>query len=113
LADLLNAEGHTTLRGKPFTSHTVRWTRHRYAIPACSTPRTGEVTVPRAATVLGVNPSVVYRWINHDRLTARRTPAGRLRLPWDAHTEATCRNMIAASIRIKPVASHPHSGGAV
>jgi len=113
LADLLNAEGHTTPRGKPFTSHTVRWTRHRYAIPACSTPRTGEVTVPQAAAILGVNPSVVYRWINRDRLTARRAPAGRLRLPWDARTEATCRDMIAASIQIKPVGSHPSSGDAV
>jgi excisionase family DNA binding protein len=71
------------------------------------------VTVPQAATILGVNPSVVYRWISHDRLTARRTPAGRLRLTWDPRTEATCRNMIAASIQIKPIGSHPNSGDAV
>jgi hypothetical protein len=113
LADLLNTDGHTTTRGKPFTSHTVRWTRHRHTIPACSTPRTGEVTVPQAAAILGVNPSVVYRWITHGRLAARRTPAGRLRLAWDAQIEATCRDMIAASIQIKAGGSRPNSGGAV
>jgi DNA invertase Pin-like site-specific DNA recombinase len=113
LADLLNAGGHTTTNGKPFGVHSVRWTRHRHQIPSWGTPQPGEITASQAATILGIKPCAIYRWINHDRLPARHTTAGRWSIPWDPTIEATCRNMITASTQLRTTTSHSSKGGAV
>ncbi|MEU9247656.1 hypothetical protein [Streptomyces sp. NPDC048385] len=63
--------------------------------------------------MLGINASVVYRWISRGQLTARRTPDGRLCVPWDPPTETACRALIKASLQIKPRPSHTTSGEAV
>ncbi|MFF3062447.1 recombinase family protein [Streptomyces sp. NPDC057909] len=113
LVGLLNSQGLTTARGKPFTIASMRWTRQNHHLPSPSTPRIGEITVTAAARILGINPSAVYRWIARGRLTARRTTVGRLCVPWDPSTEAACQSLIAASPQIKPRPSLITSGGAV
>ena len=113
LVDLLNSHGLTTARGKRFTIASMRWTRQNHHLPAPSTPRPDELTVSQTAQRLGVNPSVVYRWIIRGQLAARHTPVGRLCVPWGPQTEAACRSLIAASPQIKPKQSHITSGGAV
>ncbi|GAA1961579.1 hypothetical protein [Catenulispora subtropica] len=94
---LLNEHGLTTARGEKFTIAAMRWTRQNHDLPAPSTPRTGEITVAAAAQALGVNPSVVYRWIHDRRLAARHTVVGRWCVPWDPDIEAHCRTLIAKS----------------
>jgi DNA invertase Pin-like site-specific DNA recombinase len=110
---LLNGRGLTTARGKPFTIASMRSTRQNHHLPAPSTPRENEITVSAAAQILQINYSAVRRWINRGQLTARRTPAGRLCVPWDPPTEAACRALIEASPQIKPRPSHLTSGEAV
>jgi excisionase family DNA binding protein len=114
-ADLV-AEGIATGTGATFTAKAVRWIRHAYDIPQSPRPpllAPGELSVADVAARLGVSDGVLYQWIAHGRLEARRAAAGRLRIPFPTEVEAACREWIARSTRIKPRAETAVAGGAV
>ena len=54
----------------------VRWIRHRYKIPAAKLKHPEELTVQQVAEQFGVNPNVVYYWIEHRVIRARRLNSG-------------------------------------
>jgi hypothetical protein len=97
IAEALNAEGRTTGTGRPFDVDAVRWVRFAHGIHARPLLAPGELTVEQVATHLGVSPNVVYYWIGHGQLEARRGMAGRWCIPFSAEIERGCRERIASS----------------
>ena len=76
IAEQLNREGHRTAKAKPYTTKIVRWIRWRYQIPPAKLKKPEELTVPQVARQFGVSNGVVYYWIEHRVLTARRLRKG-------------------------------------
>ncbi len=107
LAGLLNAAGLTTGNGRPFDAKAVQWIRHAYHIPAPAPYADGEISAAEAASRLGCSAGVIYDWIQAGQLDARRGPGNRLCITWDDRTEAACRERIAASGHLNPVAAEP------
>jgi DNA invertase Pin-like site-specific DNA recombinase len=105
LADLLNAAGLTSGKGKPFTAANVASIRHVYKIrgPRTVAVRDGEVSVKQAAAELGIPADAVYNWLQHGQVPARRGPSGRWCIPWDPATQEIYRQKVAASFRLKPL----------
>jgi hypothetical protein len=60
-----------------------------------------ECTVGQTATDLGVSVHVVYYWIHHHQIDARRGPGGAWLVNFDPLTKAECRRRIEASSQIK------------
>jgi DNA invertase Pin-like site-specific DNA recombinase len=76
IVDRLNQEGLVSALGKPFTVAMIRWIRYRYKIPAAKLMSAEESTVQQVAERFGVNPNVVYYWIEHGVIQARRLNSG-------------------------------------
>lgn len=97
----LNQEGLLSAKGKPFTLSMVKWIRYRYDIPAPLLKRPEELTVKEVATRFGVNPTVVYYWIERDHLPARRLcPGTPYWITLCPEKEAELRAWVANSNRI-------------
>jgi hypothetical protein len=76
IADQLNEEGLVSAFGKPFTLAMIKWIRYSYKIPVAKLNHPEEVTVQQVAERFGVNPNVVYYWIEHGVIQARRLNSG-------------------------------------
>jgi DNA invertase Pin-like site-specific DNA recombinase len=113
LAAELNAAGHRTGAGRPFDPAAAQWLRWRYQIPAPPPFAPGELSVHDVARRLGVSDGVVYYWIAHGQLDARRGPAKRHRIPFPPEVEQACRERVANSVHIKPPTEIVAAGGAV
>jgi DNA invertase Pin-like site-specific DNA recombinase len=113
LAAALNAAGQRTGTGRPFDLDAVQWLRWRYRIPAPPPFVAGELSVREVARRLGVSAGVVYYWIGHGRLDARRGAANRLCIPFPPDVEQACRERIANSSHIPTPTETITAGGAV
>ena len=100
LAARLNAAGYRTGHGREFDIDAVQWIRHAYKIPVPDPCGPGEISVAEAARRLGCSTGVIYHWIHTGQLTARRGPAGRFCIPWNAQAEAGCCTRIAQSAHL-------------
>ena len=76
IADQLNQEGVVSALGKLFTVSMIKWIRYRYKIPVAKLKHPEELTVQQVAERFGVNPNVVYYWIEHGVIQARRLTSG-------------------------------------
>jgi hypothetical protein len=76
IATQLNAEGLKSNKGNPFTRLSVSWIRNKHAIPPVDKKQPGEQTVQEVAHQFGVSPGVVYYWIAHKIIPARRLNKG-------------------------------------
>ncbi len=76
IAQTLNAEGQLSAKGKPFTVSMIIWLRYKHHIPAPNLKRDNERTVREVAETFGVSCGVVYYWIEHGVLQARRMNRG-------------------------------------
>jgi DNA invertase Pin-like site-specific DNA recombinase len=76
IADQLKQEGLSSALGKPFTASMIKWIRYRYQIPPVQQMRPEELTVQQVAERFGVSPHVVYYWIEHGVIPARRLNHG-------------------------------------
>lgn len=114
VADLA-AAGFTTATGRPFDVKTVRGLRrvHRLVLPSPRPFGSGDIAVVDVATRLGVTDDVVYYWITHDHLKARRDHRGRWCVPFSADVEEACRQRVLASSRITRRLQPLAAGGAV
>lgn len=72
----LNRLGELSATGRPHTLDTIRWIRWKYRIPAPTLKRPQELTVQAVAARLGVQPGVVYYWVNRGMIEARRLNNG-------------------------------------
>jgi len=77
IAAELNKQGVLSATGKPFTPSMVQWIRYKHQIPGPVLKLPGELTVQQVATKFGVSSHVVYYWIKHNVISARR-PNGML-----------------------------------
>ncbi len=103
IAAWLNNEGLKTNKGNRFTVSSIKWIRHKHSISPVDDRKTGELTVKEAAERLGVNPGVIYYWIEKDLILGRRRNAGSpYLLAFTPEIEQELAKRIAQSTRIKP-----------
>jgi len=76
IADRLNREGCTSAKGKSYTAKMIRWIRWRYQIPLARLKKPEEMTVQQVAKQFGVSDGVVYYWVEHNVIQARRLNPG-------------------------------------
>ena len=76
IADQLNREGCMSAKGNSYTAKMIRWIRWRYRIPLASLKKSEELTVQQVAKQFGVSDGVVYYWIEHNVIQARRLNPG-------------------------------------
>jgi hypothetical protein len=112
LAAALNAAGHRTAHGRPFDLDSAGNLRTYYKISYPPQAGRGELTVPQAATRLGVSVQTIKYWIDHGYLTASRGPAGRYAIPFSAEVEAACQQRAASSFhQHKDIQTGPRRDG--
>src|SRR5271165_2381851 len=76
IADQLNREGCMSAKGKSYTAKMIRWIRWRYQIPLARLKKSEELTVQQVAKQFGVSDGVVYYWVEHKVIQARRLNPG-------------------------------------
>jgi hypothetical protein len=109
IARQLNEEGFRTPTGKLLTASKIRWIRYRYGIPGAQLQPPGEITVKEAAERFGVSRGVVYYWIAHGIVAARRiNPSSPYWLTIDDSKEKELGEWIANSPHL-PVKTHSTS----
>jgi len=113
LADALNAAGHRTGLGRPFTAKAVQWIRHAYRVPSPGPHAPGQVSVAAAAARLGISIGAVYYWIETNQLAAHHGRGNRLCIPWTDDVEAACRKRIADSHHLNTATPNSTAGEAV
>jgi DNA invertase Pin-like site-specific DNA recombinase len=97
----LNQEGRLSAKGRPFTSSMIKWIRFRHAIPAPSLKRPDELTVGEVAKHFNVSHGVVYYWIEHHHLSARKLGPGLpLCIKLSPETETQLQSWVANSNRV-------------
>jgi len=104
IADQLNGEGRLSATGKPYTAKMIQWIRGCHRIPPAMLKKPGELTVQQVANQFGASDSVVYYWIEHRVIQARRLNAG---MPYwitlDEADEQKLQDWMRDSRRIRPV----------
>ena len=76
IAAMLNTEGLTSAKGNRFTRSSVSWIRNKHGIPPVDKKKPHELTVKGVAERFGVSHNVVYYWIEHKIIPARRLNQG-------------------------------------
>jgi len=77
IADQFNREGLASARGKPYTVKMIQWIRRCHGIPPAALRKPEEFTVQQVAKNFAVSDHVVYYWIAHGLIQARRANAGK------------------------------------
>ena len=102
IAEAFNREGQTSATGKPYTAKIIQWIRKCHGIPAAVLRKPEELTVQQVAQYFGASDSVVYYWIEHRLIQARRLHAG---MPYwitlDKADEQKLRDWVRNSSRIQ------------
>jgi DNA invertase Pin-like site-specific DNA recombinase len=119
IAALFNKEGRISSKGRLFTASMIHWIRFKHNIridrPMCD----DEVSVGQLAERLGVSTNVVYYWIEHGAIEARRRNRGsrQFTITLDSRKEQELIELVKSSSRIqsnKTMASlNPIEGGAL
>lgn len=115
IAATFNRQGVLSATGKPFTLSMVKWIRAQHNIPAPSLKDPDELTVGELAARLRVRPGVVYYWIEHGHLLARRIgPGTPYWITLGAEKETELRAWVANSNRInQPKTPNPVVSSAI
>jgi len=102
IADALNQQGCRSAKGKPFTKSMIAWIRFKHRIAASELKQPQELTVAQVAEKFTVSPGVVYYWIRHEMLLARRRNGGSaLWITLAPETECRLRQWAENSVRIR------------
>jgi DNA invertase Pin-like site-specific DNA recombinase len=113
IAGCLDSEGLKSATGKRFTFQMIRWVRFKHRIAAPARPA-GTLRVNDVARRYGINPSVVYYWIEIGVIAAqRRKPGVPYAITITDDTDRVLRERIANSSRIKPSFQNDTERGAV
>jgi len=114
IAAELNREGHSSAKGKPYTAKIIQWIRWRYQIPPAMLKKPQELTVQQVAQQFGVGDGVVYYWIEHGIIMARRLNEG---MPYwitlHPRDEQKLRDWVRNSSRIQHRILNGIGGGAI
>jgi hypothetical protein len=76
IAEHFNREKVVSATGKPYTVKIIQWIRCRHKIAPAVLRKPEELTVQQVAADFAVSDSVVYYWITHGVIQARRTNSG-------------------------------------
>lgn len=76
VAAVFNKEGRISSKGRPFTAKMIQWIRFKHKIRIGGPTSTGEVSVGELAERFGISTNVVYYWIEHGVIEARRRNRG-------------------------------------
>jgi DNA invertase Pin-like site-specific DNA recombinase len=76
IANQLSQEGQISITGKPYTASIIKWIRFRYRIPPPVLKEPTELTVSQVAQHFGISENMVYYWIEHSLVQARKLNAG-------------------------------------
>src|ERR1019366_5808637 len=102
IAEKFNREGYMSATGKPYTAKMIRWIRKCHGIPPAVLRRTEELTVQQVAKHFGIGNGVVYYWIEHGLIQARRLKPG---MPYwimiDKVNEQKLQEWVSNSTRIQ------------
>jgi DNA invertase Pin-like site-specific DNA recombinase len=102
IADQFNREGHASATGKPFTAKMIKWIRKCHRIPPAALKKPDEMTVQQTAKHFGVSDSVIYHWIEHSLVQARRLNRGMpLWITLNPSDEQKLRDWVVNSRRIQ------------
>ena len=113
LVTLLNHAGLVTGTRRPFDVKAVRWLRHVYGIPPAPRRAACEMTVAEVAQAVGVAADVIYYWIEHGQLSARRDDRGRLYIAFSAEVREACLQRVARSSHLNSRTRGLAAGGVV
>ena len=114
IADQLRQEGIISITGKPFTTEMIRWIRFRSRIPPPVLQRVEELTVHQVAKHFAVSENVVYYWIQHGYLQARKLHAGSpYWITLNESDEQKLRDWVRNSSRIQAASSTHVEEGAL
>lgn len=101
VASALNTAGIPGAKGKPFNAPMVKWIRYKHSIPAPELRHPGELTVKETAEKFGISTGVVYYWIQHGIVPARKTNNGsRCWLKINTEKEEELRALVNQSSRL-------------
>jgi hypothetical protein len=102
IADQFIREGHASATGKPFTAKMIKWIRKCHRIPPAALKKPDEMTVQQTAKHFGVSDSVIYYWIEHSLVQARRLNHGMpLWITLNPSNEQKLRDWVGNSRRIQ------------
>jgi DNA invertase Pin-like site-specific DNA recombinase len=114
IADQLRQEGQSSITGKPYTTSMIQWIRFRYRIPPPVLKRPEEQTVHQVALHFGVSENVVYYWIQHALLQARKlNPGSPYWITLNVTDEQKLRDWVRNSSRIHTASSTHMEGDAL
>jgi DNA invertase Pin-like site-specific DNA recombinase len=120
IAELFRREGLISAKGKAFTTKIIHAIRYEYRIPPPVLRKPEEMTVAQVAERFGVSAAVVYYWIEHGHLQARKVNGGSQGSPlWitiNTTDEQKLRNWQQNSKHIHPgnsTSPKPSQGGAL
>ena len=103
IAEQFCREGSVSATGKAFTAIIIRTIRFAYRIPPPMLRKPEELTVAQVAERFGVSEWVVYYWIEHAHVQARRLNAGSpYWITLNATDERKLRDWVQNSKRIRP-----------
>jgi|HubBroStandDraft_4_1064222.scaffolds.fasta_scaffold11113_4 DNA invertase Pin-like site-specific DNA recombinase len=77
IVDQFNREGLTSATGKPYTVKMIQWIRRCHGIPPAALRKPEELTVQQVAKHFAVSDHVIYHWIAHGLIQARRVNSGK------------------------------------
>ena len=104
IADQLNREGQASAKGLPYTVKIIQWIRCRYRISPAELKRPEELTVQQVAKRFGTSDQVVYYWIEHSVIRARRINSGTPHwITLSDQDEQKLREWVFKSRKIQPV----------
>jgi DNA invertase Pin-like site-specific DNA recombinase len=113
IAGRLDSEGLKSATGKRFTTAMISWVRFKYSIAGPARPA-GALSVANIAQRYGINPSVVYYWIETGVIDAqRRRPGVPYAITITDEVDRDLRERITRSSRIRPLSQEPTARGAV
>lgn len=114
IADQLRQKGYSSAKGRPYTAKIIQWIRFRYRIPPPALQKPEELTVHQVARHFGVSENVVYYWIEHALLQARKLHAGSpYWITLNGTDEQKLRDWVHNSSRIHPTSSTLTEEGAL
>jgi len=114
IADQFRQEGYSSAKGRPYTAKIIQWIRFRYRIPPPALQKPEELTVHQVARHFGVSENVVYYWIEHALLQARKLHAGSpYWITLNGTDEQKFRDWVHNSSRIHPASSTLTEEGAL
>jgi len=100
IAAHLNEAGLLSAKGRRFSPSIVRWIRYVHRIPAPVLRLPGEFSVGQVAEKFAVSPDVVYYWIEHNVVSARKPDGAQYYVVLDPEKEKELAHRVAQSVKI-------------